>query len=224
VTDLPLGEDDPPSEELTSRSPGTDGQTAAPVTTTSRAALTGVSWQPRRELELSDWVRQGRWLGGLGRASGWWIGDWLRYGNSRYGEKYDAAARVTGYDVQTLMNMAYVASRFEVSRRRENLSFSHHAELAALLLADQDLWLDRAEAGRLSVRGLRQHVRDWKARLRSRAAGAATRSRPSGRAAPGAPDRLHVVAACPQCGFVMVTNLDGRPATHRDADEPTRRA
>ena len=38
------------------------------------------------------------------------------------------------------MNMVYVASRFEVSRRREMLSWSHHAALAALDRDGQELW------------------------------------------------------------------------------------
>jgi hypothetical protein len=125
----------------------------------SPVSLTEVSWAPRAELELGDWVRQGHWLGVLTRASGWWLGDWLRYGNYRYGERYRAAAAITGYDVQTLMNQAYVASRFEVSRRREKLSFSHHAELAALPADEQEAWLRRAEQKRLSVRALRRELR-----------------------------------------------------------------
>jgi hypothetical protein len=121
--------------------------------------LTETSWSPRRELTLADWLRHGRCLGSVARASGWWIGDWSRYGGARYGEKYDAAAKITGYDVQSLMNMAYVASRFEISRRREKLSFSHHAELAALAPDEQEHWLDIAEGEGLSVRTLRDRLR-----------------------------------------------------------------
>ena len=114
----------------------------------SPAGLTTTAWSPCAQLTLADWVRQGRWLGALGRGSGWWIGDWVRYGTARYGDRYGPAARVTGYDVQSLRNMAYVAGRFQTPRRRDALSFSHHAELAGLPLEEQDLWLDRAEAGR----------------------------------------------------------------------------
>jgi hypothetical protein len=127
-------------------------QSSTPCSVRSPAALTTTSWSPYGELAIADWARQGRWLGALGRGSGWWIGDWVRYGNARYGDRYGPAARVTGYDVQSLMNMAYVAGRFEVSRRRDGLSFSHHAEVASLPAEEQDLWLDRAEAGTLSVR------------------------------------------------------------------------
>ena len=136
----------------------------------STAALTTTSWSPPGDLPVGDWIEQGRWLGAVGRASGWWIGDWIRYGNGRYGEKYGEAARLTGYDSQSLMNMAYVAGRYEPSRRRESLSFSHHAELAALSPADQELWLDRIEAGQLSVRALRFELREARRRTALRAA------------------------------------------------------
>jgi hypothetical protein len=130
----------------------------------ARGGLTSKSWSPHAALTVADWVRLGQRLGALGRASGWWIGDWLRYGNARYGERYRAAARITGYDVQSLMNMAYVAGRFGVARRRENLSFSHHAEVASLPVEDQERWLDRASAAALSVRGLRSEVRQSRER------------------------------------------------------------
>ena len=51
--------------------------------------------------------------------------------------------RRTGY--QTLRNLAWVARSFETSRRRDSLSFAHHAEVAALPQAEQELWLNRAE-------------------------------------------------------------------------------
>ena len=122
-------------------------------------SMTPTAWDVAGEMSLQEWSQSGRRLGIIGRGTGWWIGDWVNYGNARFGERYVRAARITGYDVQTLMNMVYVASRFERTRRRQNLSFSHHAELAALDPAEQDYWLERAEAERLSVRCLREEVR-----------------------------------------------------------------
>jgi hypothetical protein len=72
---------------------------------------------------------------------------------------------VTGYDRQTLMNMVYVATRFETSRRRENLSWSHHAEVAGLDAAEQERWLERAGADRLTVRELRLELHCAKRQL-----------------------------------------------------------
>ena len=105
-----------------------------------------------------DRGEDGRRLARLGRP-GWWIGDWLRFGAEAFGERYAPAARTTGYDRQSLMNMVYVASKIEPGRRREQLSWSHHAELAALEPADQDRWLDHAVDERLSVRSLREAIR-----------------------------------------------------------------
>jgi hypothetical protein len=121
--------------------------------------LSTIAWSARSELAVQEWIEHGQRLGTVGRSVGWWIGDWLLYGNERFGERYARAARITGYDAQTLMNMVYVASRFDISRRRAALSFSHHAELAALDPEAQEHWLSHAEAERLSVRCLRQELR-----------------------------------------------------------------
>ena len=93
--------------------------------------LGSVSWRPPRDIDFEEWARHGHRLGAAGRGASWWIGDWLNYGEATYGEHYARAAEITGYEVQSLMNMAYVASHFEISRRRERVSWSHHAELAS---------------------------------------------------------------------------------------------
>jgi anaerobic selenocysteine-containing dehydrogenase len=149
--------------------------------------LTPVSWEAAERLTFEGWVAQGRRIGAIGRAVGWWIGDWLRYGNARYGERYARAARLTGYDAQTLMNMAYVASRFEISRRREKLSWSHHAEVAALPPHAQDAWLERAEDERLSVRCLREEMRRVR-RIEHAGSGG---------------QRADAALVCPECGHTF---------------------
>ena len=131
----------------------------APGAPRSDAALTPTSFRIQGDVPFHDWVQHGRRLGVIGRGAGWWLGDWLNYGNAKYGERYARASRITGYDAQTLMNMVYVASRFEASRRRENLSWSHHAEVAALPYEEQERWLTRADVDRLSVRCLREEIR-----------------------------------------------------------------
>jgi hypothetical protein len=121
--------------------------------------LSAVQWRGREGMSFAEWLEHGRRLGLMGRSAGWWIGDWLRFGNWAYGERYVRASRVTGYDVQTLKNYVYVAGQIEASRRRDGLSWSHHAEVVALDAEAQERWLDRAEAERLSVRCLREEIR-----------------------------------------------------------------
>jgi N6-adenosine-specific RNA methylase IME4 len=111
-------------------------------------------------LSFEEWERTGLLLGRISRACQWWIGDWLNYGERRYGEKYAQALDATGLDYSTLTGMAWVAKSVETCRRRQTLPWSHHAEVAALDPAEQDEWLARAEAERLSVHNLRRALRE----------------------------------------------------------------
>jgi hypothetical protein len=133
--------------------------TVRPAATRTSTPSTAVAWVPERDLDLAEWSRAGQRLGLMNRCSPWWLGDWIRYGNSKFGEKYSRASTITGYDRQTLMNMVYVASRFEFSRRRENLSWSHHEVVACLPPDQQDQWLDRAVSERLTRGDLRLELR-----------------------------------------------------------------
>jgi hypothetical protein len=121
--------------------------------------INAVAWTPRGELEYHDWLLEGRRIGLMLRASPWWIGDWLLYGTARWGETYVEAAKITTYDPKSLRNMRYVASRFDLSLRRDNLTWSHHALLASLGPDTQAFWLDRASEDRLSVQDLRLELR-----------------------------------------------------------------
>lgn len=58
----------------------------------------------------------------------------------------------------TLWNIASVARRVESSRRREDLSFSHHAEVAAFEPDEQEAWLADAVRHNWSVRELRDEI------------------------------------------------------------------
>jgi hypothetical protein len=139
---------------------GVGPRTRRPVRSARPSAeLTRVGWTPSADIGLHEWSAVGRRFGEIGRCSQWWLGDWIHYGNAKFGERYSRAAKLTGYDAQSLMNMVYVASRFEIYRRRENLSWSHHATVAALDVGDQEYWLSRATADRLSVADLRVALR-----------------------------------------------------------------
>jgi len=57
---------------------------------------------------------------------------------AKWGGKYEEAVRETGYDEGTLRNSASVCRRVEMSRRRDKLSFAHHAEVAKLPAEEQE--------------------------------------------------------------------------------------
>lgn len=123
----------------------------------------GVSIRPtglviERELSISEWAVLGDRLGVLGKAIQFAIGDWLNYGEIKYGETYSQFSELTGYKVETLQNIKFVAGRVEISRRRESLTFAHHAEVAGLVPSEQDYWLDCAEKEDWSSKRLRDEL------------------------------------------------------------------
>jgi hypothetical protein len=125
----------------------------------ARTKRTRTTWQASDDLTLDEWKAAGPSLGIESRASGWWLGDWVRFGAKHYGLSVAEAAQITGYEEQTLYNMVSIAAKFPVSRRRENLSWSHHVDVAALPGDQQDGWLDRAVSERMSVQELRKALR-----------------------------------------------------------------
>jgi hypothetical protein len=164
------------------------------------AELTRVGWTPGAELDLAEWSAVGRRFGEIGRCSQWWLGDWILYGNARFGERYSRAVKLTGYDAQSLMNMVYVASRFDVYRRRENLSWSHHASLASLDHDRQEHWLSRAESERLSVADLRVELRGER---RAREAAERAASSPEGEDDASREQLPTRSLVCPNCGEMV---------------------
>jgi hypothetical protein len=124
-----------------------------------RGTQPAVAWEPRRDLARREWLVVGKRLGGISRCNQWWLGDWVRYGTDKWGEKYTQAAKITGYDPRSLANMASISAAFETSRRRENLTWSHHVAVAALPEVEQEAWLDRAASEAFSVADLRTELR-----------------------------------------------------------------
>jgi len=87
----------------------------------------------------------------------------LNYGEQRYGEKYTQALVATEHTYGTLRNAKYVSARVELSRRRDNLLFSHHQEAASLeTTEEQDEWLARADSEGMQVKEMRKAIRVYK--------------------------------------------------------------
>lgn len=178
---------------------------SAPGTTHARRGASSgflpVAWIPDRDLDINEWARIGQRLGVMGRCSQWWIGDWIRYGDAKYGEKYSRASKLTRYDVQTLMNYVYVATRFaDIARRRETLSWSHHDAVAALEPDKQDSWLTLAA-------GLKWAVNDLRSELRARRAGSDPREEPAETGLGRTQEQADEHVSCPHCGQPIPSSL-----------------
>jgi hypothetical protein len=125
----------------------------------NKILTTRVGLQFPEGVEYSDWQRAGSQIARVIDSFAWCLGDWLVYGQERYADRYQQAVAAAGLEYQTLRNYAWVARRFEFPRRREALSFQHHAEIAALPAQEQDRWMDQAEQNGWSRNQLRQAVR-----------------------------------------------------------------
>jgi DNA modification methylase len=114
-------------------------------------------------LAYTEWESLGEELTEIEGAVQWWIGDWINYGEKEYGETYTQALDETGLDYQTLRNEKWVSSEIELSRRRDNLSWSHHAEIARLETEEeQDKFFNDAEKEKWSVQNLRREISEYK--------------------------------------------------------------
>ncbi len=122
------------------------------------AATTRTQLRLPDRLLQAEWVRIRQQICLISDASSWWLGDWLVYGQDKFPDRYRRAMAGTALDYQTLRNYAWVARRFTPSRRRDSLSFQHHAAVAALPEPDQDIWLVRAAEFGWSLRQLRTHL------------------------------------------------------------------
>jgi hypothetical protein len=109
-----------------------------------------------------DWVRVGRFIQRASAASSLWLGDWLNFGETRFGEKYTQALDDTRLDYQTLRNICYVSRNVPLEVRQDNLGFGHHAEVASLPDGEQKQFLQEAVEKGWTKNELRSKVRDWK--------------------------------------------------------------
>lgn len=121
---------------------------------------TSVSLTLPQGLGFDEWAAVGETLAAVEHSVGWWLGDWWAYGVHRYGDRKalveklrESGRRFPSF--QTCMNCGTVAAAIETSRRREVLSFTHHAEVAALPPDERDEILDLAEREGLTVREVR---------------------------------------------------------------------
>lgn len=111
------------------------------------------------DISYENYELVGAFIGRIHDASNWWLGCWLNQGEMLFGDKIYQAAEATHRSPQTLRNVASVVNRVPDTRRHKELSFSAHAEVAALEPPDQERWLQTCESERLTTMELRARIR-----------------------------------------------------------------
>ena len=118
---------------------------------------TGIDFH--EDLTFDEWDALGQQLAPVGKSIGFIIGDWINYGEKRWGDKYEEALQRTGLAYQTLAQYAYVARKVQFYCRQEKLGIEHHMVVAKLKTADeQKYWLDMAVKHNLGKRRLRKSI------------------------------------------------------------------
>lgn len=128
--------------------------------------LPGIEWTPTSlqvldpEFSYERFEEIVRMTGIGGDAVRWWLGDILVYGEMRFPQTYAQAIEGARVTERTLSRYRYVCQQIPAGRRRPNLSFSHHAEVASLDPDQQDILLSRAETEDWSSGEIRERAQD----------------------------------------------------------------
>lgn len=125
--------------------------------------LTPTGLQINGRPSFDEWMTYGQTLWAMRSAIQWAVADWIRYGEGHYADRYAQAVDETRMSNQTLQNYVWVAGKFEPSRRRGNLSFSHHEAVAAVSDPEiQDELLTRAAVEKMNREDIREAAKPFK--------------------------------------------------------------
>jgi hypothetical protein len=113
----------------------------------------------RPDLSVETCTSLAAFLGQINNSSRWWIADLLEYVEMRHGEFVAQVAEATGLAPQTIENILSIGRRVPPERRVDGVTFSVHAEVAALPPADQMRWLRVAKEERLTKVELRAKIK-----------------------------------------------------------------
>jgi hypothetical protein len=116
----------------------------------------------RQDTSFESWRSTGQRLAEWSKVLPWKAGDWAFWGESRFGNAVvEETALELGFDLGELRELALVAGRFTLGRRRPKLSIQHHAQLALFGSDDeQERLLDLAEQEGWSSRQLKNALRE----------------------------------------------------------------
>ena len=119
---------------------------------------TGLTVKGKPSFEAHQGV--GDFIQNAHKASGFWLADWLRYGESRtdWQDRLDQVVESTGMSEKTVKNIRSVG-RIEASRRRDDVPFALHETVSGLPPAEQSEWLEKAAEQGWDQRELRLEIR-----------------------------------------------------------------
>ena len=128
------------------------------ISVRGQSGITPTGWELSVATE-QQWIVAGEVLLEIDQARQWWLGDWFNACKSGDGRE---ACDLIGINYKTARNCGNVSRKIKLSRRRGNLSYTHHAEVAFIdEEAMQDDLLTWAAKERASTKALRAKVRKY---------------------------------------------------------------
>ena len=122
-------------------------------------SITSTGIQFNEDLSFEEWDDLGQKLAPIGKSIGFIIGDWINYGEQRWGNKYEEALERTGLAYTTLAHYAYVSRRVQFCFRKQNLDYTIHATVAKIKdPEEQRHWLEMAAQHKLGKRRLQKSI------------------------------------------------------------------
>lgn len=121
--------------------------------------LSGLQIAADTPITVAQYEEFGRGLAVMDGGMQWVMADYFNLGEDRFeGEALDVLERL-GLADKTISNFRWVARKIPVERRRPELRFTHHAEVAALEPEKQDELLEKAVSEKWSSQRLRDEAR-----------------------------------------------------------------
>jgi hypothetical protein len=125
--------------------------------------LTATGARAVKDATFDEWSAAVTWAQQVEKASPFWVGDLLAYGD-RFGEESSQVLDATEYAEKTCANAKFTCERIPPERRRLAVRFSHHQDIANLPTAEeQDKWLKKCEDENLTREQLRAQLKVAKA-------------------------------------------------------------
>ncbi len=116
------------------------------------------------DLSYDEWASIGKnQIQAMGRASMWWLGDYLAYGDRKFGQTWAQIADELGYAEQTVKNAKQVCENIPPEERFPDLFFAHHQEVAFLGPKGRQKWLQLALDNKWTKGELRDAIRESRA-------------------------------------------------------------
>lgn len=130
------------------------------LTTTDKCEFLSTGLKIDETINFDEWQKLGGVLQQIETCRQWWWGDYIRFGERKFGEMYVQAIDETKLEYSTLRDYVWVANTFNLSDRSDNLSWDIHRRAAS---APEPLnVLQEAEENKWTRRDVQERVKQLK--------------------------------------------------------------